>query len=781
MFLKKYGYAVMVILGMMSCTENPVTGTISDTDTGKLALVYNPDLTPAAGASVAFYSCNDTVAVYKTVTDKNGNYSIPLLSDGSYNIIARKDSLVSFQDSVTISKNHKTVKSDTLGITGSFTAIAALQVNHDPRTIVVHVLGTDVNSNVDEKGMFLLKSLARGTYNIVLKTSLPDYSPKYATIKIESAKSDTLIDTIYLTYTGIPVVNGLKATYDTVRGVVAISWSKTNYRNFQDYVVFRDNYDSTIMSTKPIAALNDTVFTDTIFKKITTDTISKMHYKYRVAVRSNVLTVGQTFKYVDIVGTNPNILNTVIEGTLYHQGKKIFTDSASINDTITYSLKCENKYRSIKRVLLKNLETSAIILDTLMGTPVNKYDFTTTVLWNDTGSKAIECSVECDGGLISKDTVMCKIIEDQPVIEMLSQYDTVWVNDTCRLQFKADDKFGYITKWELSCDSSDFKTISGHDTAFVVADKQRDKFRCIVRATDDDGMVQYDTIESHVNHFKAVQGANSIPARSYHGTVVFKDRLYFIGGFIMEPRALYNDVWSSADGDNWIQETDCASFSKRSSMECFVFDDKLWVYGGKDSANKVLNDMWQSSDGKSWTEVTPGNTFPDNTNKTFFVFDGKLWMTYLSIIDAGHKYDIWNSSDGVNWTNVKQKLFFSEMRDIVSIQVLNGVVYMFGKEVIYSSRNGIDWSLVQYFNYGLIESAAVTSSAIYLTVMSYVGSGYNMGLYKLDEKNKLSTVSINDSFSQTSGNWLDYINNTLITSGAPSITEPMVYSYKLIN
>lgn len=380
MFLKKYGYAVMVILGMMSCTENPVTGTISDTDTGKLALVYNPDLTPAAGASVAFYSCNDTVAVYKTVTDKNGNYSIPLLGDGSYNIIARKDSLVSFQDSVTISKNHKTVKSDTLGKTGSFTAIAALQENHDPRTIVVHVLGTDVNSNVDEKGMFLLKSLARGTYNIVLKTSLPDYSPKYATIKIESAKSDTLKDTIYLTYTGIPVVNGLKATYDTVRGVVAMSWNKTNYRDFQDYVVFLDNYDSTTMSTKPVAALNDTVFTDTIFKKITADTNLTIHYKYRVAVRSNVLTVGQTFKYIDIIGTNPNILNTVIEGTLYHHGKKRFTDSASINDTITYSLKCENKYRSMKRVLLKNLEKSVIILDTLMGTPVNNYDFTTTVL-----------------------------------------------------------------------------------------------------------------------------------------------------------------------------------------------------------------------------------------------------------------------------------------------------------------------------------------------------------------------------------------------------------------
>ena len=65
-----------------------------------------------------------------------------------------------------------------------------------------------------------------------------------------------------------------------------------------------------------------------------------------------------------------------------------------------------------------------------------------------------------------------------------------------------------------------------------------------------------------------------IPPRRAGKTVVFDDNLWLFGG---EGR---NDVWSSEDGDSWLQGGQ-APWSQRAPGPSVVFLDRLWIFGGK--------------------------------------------------------------------------------------------------------------------------------------------------------------------------------------------------------
>src|SRR5437667_261720 len=68
------------------------------------------------------------------------------------------------------------------------------------------------------------------------------------------------------------------------------------------------------------------------------------------------------------------------------------------------------------------------------------------------------------------------------------------------------------------------------------------------------------------------------------GAVVFKRRVWILGGtenyYFGDEKSLKNDVWSSADGKEWKQETANAPWSPRAYHGVVVHDDKIWVLGG---------------------------------------------------------------------------------------------------------------------------------------------------------------------------------------------------------
>ena len=331
-----YVHAVCAAL-LLLCMKTPMqTGTGSETDT---AMIYNPDYTPAVGAVVRFFVATDSTRAiaYQTTTDTKGRYSTKGLAKGMYNMLAysaksltkgapkmlaANDSLIAYQDSILVLSDTVLVNPDTLEKPGLITGIIGLQPNHDPRTATVQVLGTDLYSNVDANGRFTLAPVARGSYNLRLVTTLADYTPTYKTIYTVGQKKDTLSDTLWLLYTGIPVVTGLAASYDTVNGVVHLSWNKAAYRDFQEYLIFRGAYDSIVLSTNPVAARSDTFFVDSVYKRnlvleqFSFSDTNDYRFKYRVCVENNSGNRGSTYKYADIVAASPTKVSMFKRATM---------------------------------------------------------------------------------------------------------------------------------------------------------------------------------------------------------------------------------------------------------------------------------------------------------------------------------------------------------------------------------------------------------------------------------------------------------------------------------
>lgn len=91
-------------------------------------------------------------------------------------------------------------------------------------------------------------------------------------------------------------------------------------------------------------------------------------------------------------------------------------------------------------------------------------------------------------------------------------------------------------------------------------------------------------------------------ARSGAKTVVFHDRLYLIGGGVIDG-AQANDVWSSADGETWRQETKEIAPEKPTGYAPVVFDDRIWLIGAN-RAGDFTSETLVSGDGKAWTPQT---------------------------------------------------------------------------------------------------------------------------------------------------------------------------------
>ncbi len=116
--------------------------------------------------------------------------------------------------------------------------------------------------------------------------------------------------------------------------------------------------------------------------------------------------------------------------------------------------------------------------------------------------------------------------------------------------------------------------------------------------------------------------------RAYHQAAVLNDRIYVFGGGNYTPEYhANNDVWSSADGVHWRQETAHAPWHERLWFSSVVYRDHIWVIGGwsnNPSTNK--QDVWYSQDGKNWTELKSDVVWKARHEHSAFVFQDKIWL-----------------------------------------------------------------------------------------------------------------------------------------------------------
>jgi hypothetical protein len=193
-------------------------------------------------------------------------------------------------------------------------------------------------------------------------------------------------------------------------------------------------------------------------------------------------------------------------------------------------------------------------------------------------------------------------------------------------------------------------------------------------------------------------------------TLAFNDRMWLMGGWYngrLPGHGASNEVWSSTDGVNWERATEHAGWSPRLAAGAVVFKGRMWILGGTENyyfgdETSLKNDVWSSADGREWTQETAHAPWSPRAYHAAVVHDGKLWVigggNYVPEYHALN--DVWCSSDGVNWERVTQdapwspRLWFSAVTYRDRIWVLGGWSDRPSKNWgdVWYSRDGARWT-----------------------------------------------------------------------------------------
>jgi hypothetical protein len=170
--------------------------------------------------------------------------------------------------------------------------------------------------------------------------------------------------------------------------------------------------------------------------------------------------------------------------------------------------------------------------------------------------------------------------------------------------------------------------------------------------------------------------------RRGHSLVTFNDgtgdALYVIGGFSVDDatgkRAYNNDVWKSADGENWTEIQDSTDWKVRMHHKCVVANhggqDYIYLVGGYTmntntdgrSAIEYLNDIWRSTDGVDWVNIgitdigiRSEHAMVVDENGTIYVQGGQHGLIFEAADSSSNPVrdysSVWQTTDGTTWTS----------------------------------------------------------------------------------------------------------------------------------
>ncbi len=276
------------VIWILSCSDKNIAGNGTRTGNPTIAgVLYNADGSRAVHAKVKFVpvdfdpragSGKSFVPTDSTTTNDTGHYGADSLPTNTYNLFFSGNGNLAYRDSITIRPDsHTVVPSDTLKAPGSLHGRVRLQPGDDARNVFILFTGSMMlGAPGDSTGKFDVSNMAEGDYRVRFLTTLDNYTPKDTTLRVTAGKTDTLPHDIILHYTGIPVPEGLRFTYDTLRQIVSLFWNKpTAGRPVISYKVYRRLQNAPSFSSLQ-DGVPDTTFSDSA---VLQDAV----YEYRVA------------------------------------------------------------------------------------------------------------------------------------------------------------------------------------------------------------------------------------------------------------------------------------------------------------------------------------------------------------------------------------------------------------------------------------------------------------------------------------------------------------------
>ena len=143
------------------------------------------------------------------------------------------------------------------------------------------------------------------------------------------------------------------------------------------------------------------------------------------------------------------------------------------------------------------------------------------------------------------------------------------------------------------------------------------------------------------------------------------------------------DVWKSSDDLHWAKVIDEAAWEKSDLPLGLVFKDRMWQMGGRSLPGTACsNEVWATTDGAHWDLITPQAQWSPRLGSARAVFNGRMWLFggttnfYESNPDT-LRHDIWSSADGVTWTCHCEQAAWSP-RAYTKVVELNGRLWLIG-------------------------------------------------------------------------------------------------------
>lgn len=289
--------SIVAILLSLDCSHlTQTTGNGSGTGNAVVGILYQSDgITPAAGVRVHIRprkSLADTsgagltkrlallAALDSVVTDSAGRYAFDTTLDtGTYVITSASGNNAVLIDSVAVKNKAATdsLAPDTLKPAGALKGVIKLSEGGDPRKVFILAFGIDRFARVNTDGSFKFSGLAEAKYDLRLISSLDNYGVLDTNAVPVHSADTTNLDTIILPFTGIPTPKNVKITYDTLKQIVTLTWSKADTALVKSYNVYRRNVDSNTVAVR----INASPVADTIYRDSTG--VQGQMYEYRVA------------------------------------------------------------------------------------------------------------------------------------------------------------------------------------------------------------------------------------------------------------------------------------------------------------------------------------------------------------------------------------------------------------------------------------------------------------------------------------------------------------------
>ena len=282
---------------LWGCDDTSTTaGTSSETTTG--VQIFLPNGAPAASARVQIFAVGDTgsIPLSQSFTDSRGQLQVTAPKAGRYNLVIRGDSLSLLEDSLVSDGTSMSAWSDTLRTPGRVVGRVHVQAFDDPRITWVYLMGSGLYSNVDDSGKFSFSGVAPGRYTIAFLTTKDSvYTPTFRSAQV---LPDSTLDlgTVDLVYTGLPLVTGLSASYDSGSGILNVHWSPCASKRVASYKVTGNSSSWTT---------SDTSFKIQCFSDSITFDSSSATWTLRVAAVDSSGNVGRTWSQVQVEATSP--------------------------------------------------------------------------------------------------------------------------------------------------------------------------------------------------------------------------------------------------------------------------------------------------------------------------------------------------------------------------------------------------------------------------------------------------------------------------------------------